>query len=220
MNKLVIKDKIAENDPLPSLPPYLISESNPVVYEGVISANKKYSAIKARVFAKDVATLLVCLDSPRNEIDNPIRYCTQGFQASISSFIASSLVGTLPREYQSQKLASLWKMSMRWLKESKSSIEANLNIFPGGWAWFQFEGTRTADFFVAAYINNKISADLAIQLSGLSEIDFAKMVQEKAMRRDQLVFHEYLKGEDVDNLLPFSEEKSSEFRGVMANEIE
>jgi len=180
--------------------------------------DEKYSIVKTRVFDKDVASLLVCVENPRNEIDNPIRYCAQGFQTAISSFVASTAVRTLPREYQGHTY--LWRMFLRWVEDYRGRSKATLNILPGGWEWFQFGETHNADYFVSAYMKKKISAELALQLSGLSEIDFAQMVKDKAMQRDLPIFHKYLAGDAVEGDLPFSEDKSLEYKDMMANEIE
>jgi len=77
-----------------------------------------------------------------------------------------------------------------------------------------------AEYYVLAYMVGSISAEKAIQLSGLSEIDFAIIVREKAQERDLPIFHAYLRGEAVEDQLPFSEEASIRFKDLMAQEIE
>jgi hypothetical protein len=214
-----IQDRInAENSLMTYFDENLEGEAHQEGYNAKAFLYKKSFDIKSRVFGKGVAKLLVCVENPRNEIDNPVRYCTQVFQTSISSFVALTAVGTLPREYQEHNL--LWGMFEKYIGEYRNRVEATLNISPGGWEWLPLWETHNADYFVSIYMENKISAELALQLSGLSEVDFAQMVQEKAMKRDLPIFQTYLKGGEVEEYLPFSKDKSFDFREAMASEIE
>ena len=65
-----------------------------------------------------------------------------------------------------------------------------------------------------------ISAEKAIEMSGLDEMEFAVKVREAAQERDLPIFRAYLKGEAIEVQLPFSEEASQKFRDLMAEEME
>jgi hypothetical protein len=77
-----------------------------------------------------------------------------------------------------------------------------------------------AEYYALAYVIGSISAEKAIELLRLNYVDFAQMVEEKAMERDLPIFHAYLRDEDVKARLPFSKEKSLKFKDLMAEEIE
>ena len=175
------------------------------------------TAVLSRLFNKDLEMLQVCLDNPRNEIDNPIRYCTLGFQISANSFVTSTAIVTLPRAFQEK--TTYWVFERLFLADiSRIGIAANTS--PGAWEWRQFNESRDPHYFVSAYLKNRISAELALRLSGLTEMEFAEMIQEKAMKRDLPIFQEYLKGEDVNDRLPFSNEETLKFKDLMAHELE
>ncbi len=46
------------------------------------------------------------------------------------------------------------------------------------------------------------------------------MVQEKALERDVPVFQTYLREENVEDKLPFSDDKSIEFKNLLDQELE
>ena len=77
-----------------------------------------------------------------------------------------------------------------------------------------------AEYYAIAYVIGSISAKKAIELSGLNYVDFARLVQEKAMERDLPVFQAYLKDEEVETQLPFSREIPLRHKNIMAEEYE
>jgi len=162
--------------------------------------------------------LWLCIENPRNEIDNPIEYCTLPFYNTMSSFVASIAIENLAKEYQKPSSASLWSVFIRSTERILSETEVSINISPGTWKWFHCAEMAMAEYYVLAYVNGSISAERAIELSGLDMIDFAELVQETAIERDCRTFDDYLKGKVDKQELPFSEKKSLEFKDLMAKD--
>lgn len=73
---------------------------------------------------------------------------------------------------------------------------------------------------VSAFMRGVLRSETAMTLSGLSEIEFAQMVQDKAMERDLPIFRDYLAGKPVRDRLPFSREASLKFKEMMTKELE
>lgn len=165
-----------------------------------------------------VDQLWLCIGNPRNEIDNLIEYCTLPFYNTMSSFVASIAIENFAKEYQKPSSASLWSVFIRSTERILSETEVSINISPGAWKWFHCAEMSMAEYYILAYMNGSISAEMAIELSGLDMIDFAQMVQEKATERDYRIFDDYLKGKVGKKNLPFSEKKSLGFKDLMARE--
>ena len=166
-----------------------------------------------------LGTLWVCVQNPRNDIDNPITYCTQPFYTKISSLLVTSALKSLSKEYQGIEVSS-WNIFKQLEERMENRIQYSFNIPPGYWEWPRRREIPTAEYYVLAYMIGSISAEKAIELSGTNERDFAAIVREKAQERDLPIFDAYLKGEAVEDQLPFSEEASLRFKDLMAQEIE
>jgi hypothetical protein len=175
------------------------------------------SQIKFRVLDKLCRSLWMCVEYPRNEIDNPIRYCTQPLYAAISTFMAANLRGNLVKE---QNLSLSRSVSDQLEERLKNRTRTDLNALPGWWGWLLHGETGIEEYCVSAYLAGKISTERAIEFSGLDQIEFASRVRERSQEKDLPTFRAYLRGETVEEQLPFSEEVSNKFKNLMAKEIE
>jgi len=180
---------------------------------------ESHSQLKYGIADMLFGTLWVCVKNPRNDIDNPITYCTQPFYTKISSFLITGTLKNLSKEYQGIQVSS-WSIFSQLEEKLENRIQHSFNMPPGYWEWPRRREIPMAEYYVLAYMIGSISAEKAIELSGLNEIDFAIIVREKAQERDLPIFDAYLKGEAVENQLPFSEEASLRFKDLMAQEIE
>lgn len=175
------------------------------------------SQVKFRVLDKLCRSLWMCVEYPRNEIDNPIRYCTQPLYTAISTFMAANLRESLVKEQN----VSLCRIVFDQLEERlKNRVRTDLNALPGWWGWLLHGESGIEEYCVSAYMAGKISAEKAIEFSGLDQIEFASMVRERSQEKDLSIFRAYLRGETVEEQLPFSEEVSIKFKDLMAEEIE
>lgn len=182
------------------------------------------SSLKVAI-ADQINSLWVCLENPRNEIDNPINYCTQPFYTQISTFVVSNTNINASKNYQfvlgyQPMFPTLWNATIRLEEKFKERVQKYYNSPKDSWRWSPHGKIPLAEYYALAYITGSISSEKAIQLSGLNFMDFAQMVQEKAMERDLPIFHAYLKDEDVEGRLPFSKEESLKFKDLMAEELE
>ena len=109
--------------------------------------------------------------------------------------------------------------SIKPTEKTIKAVSARINNPEGGWEWYRSDVPLT-EHCVLAFMKGVLQAETAMALSGLSEVEFAQMVQDKAMERDLPVFRDYLAGKPVRDQLPFSEEKSSRFKELMAEELE
>jgi hypothetical protein len=180
---------------------------------------ESHSHLKYGIADMVLGTLWVCVKNPRNDIDNPITYCTQPFYTKISSLLVASILKNLSKGYQGIQISS-WNIFSQLEEKLENRIQYSFNVPPGYWEWPRRREIPTAEYYVLAYMIGSISAEKAIELSGLSEIDFAAILREKAQERDLPIFDAYLKGEAVEDQLPFSEEASIRFKDLMAKEIE
>jgi len=181
--------------------------------------SESYPKLKYAITDMVLGTLWVCVKNPRNDIDNPITYCTQPFYIKISSLLAASTFKNLSKEYPGIQVSS-WNIFEGLEKKLENRIRYGYNIPPGYWEWPHCREIPMTEYYVLAYMIGSISAEKAMELSGLSEIDFAITVREKAQERDLPIFDAYLRGEAVEDQLPFSEEASLRFKDLMAKEIE
>jgi len=184
-----------------------------------IRANLKFA------IGEQFDSLWVCVGNPRNEIDNPITYCTQPFYTRISTLVVSHTNINISKEYQfvPQYLPishSLWSISIQLEEKFKERIQEYCNSPKDSWRWSPHGKIPLAEYYALAYIIGSISAEKAIELSGLNYMDFAQIVQEKAIERDLPIFQAYLKDEEVEGRLPFSKKKSSKFKDLMAEQLE
>lgn len=185
---------------------------------------KIYSNLKSAIEDR-IKSLWVCLENPRNEIDNPINYCTQPFYTQISTFVVSNTNINTSKDYQfalgNQPMSiTLWSVTILLEEKFKERIQKYHNSPEDSWKWFPHGKIPMAEYYALAYVIGSISAEKAIELSGMNYVDFAQMVEEKAMEKDLPIFHAYLRDEDVEARLPFSKEKSLKFKDLMAKEIE
>lgn len=188
--------------------PYLVPEE--------VTTQWGRSQVKFRVSDKLCKSLWMCVEYPRNDIDNPIRYCTQPLYTAVSTFIASNLAENL---LKTQNVLS-WSVFDQLEKRLNNRIQIDLNNLPGWRGWLLHGEIGIEGYCVSAYMAGKISAEKAIQLSGLDEAEFASRVQDKAQERDLPLFRDYLRGDTVEGKLPFSEDASLRFRDLMAKELE
>lgn len=167
----------------------------------------------------------ICIDNPRNEIDNPLVYCLQPFYTQISTWAIANVSVNISKDYQissgySIAHPSLWNAVIALEGKFEERIQSHHNTPKQSWNWFSHGKIPMAEHYVFAYIMGSMSAEKAIELSGMDSMDFACLVQEKTMERDLPLFEAYLRDENVEDQLPFSEEKSREFRDLMSQEIE
>ncbi len=174
------------------------------------------SQVKFRVSDKLCKSLWMCVEYPRNDIDNPIRYCTQPLYTAVSTFIASNLTENL---LKTQNVLS-WSVFDQLEKRLNNRIQIDLNNLPGWRGWLLHGEIGIEEYCVSAYMAGKISAERAIEFSGLDQIEFASRVRERSQKKDLPTFRAYLRGETVEKQLPFSEEVSNKFKDLMAKEIE
>jgi hypothetical protein len=190
-----------------------------------ITLKRKIGSSLKSAITDQINSLWVCLQNPRNEIDNPINYCTQPFYTQISTFVVSNATINTSMDYQFaseyQPMGSaLWSVTILLEEKFKDRIQRYHNSPKDSWKWFPHGKIPMAEYYALAYIIGSISAEKAIELSGLNYVDFAQMVEEKAIERDLPIFHAYLRDEDVKARLLFSKEKSLKFKDLMAKEIE
>jgi hypothetical protein len=174
------------------------------------------SQVKFRALDKLCKSLWMCVEYPRNDIDNPIRYCTQPLYTAVSTFIASNLTENL---LKTQNILS-WSVFNQLEKRLDNRIQIDLNNLPGWRGWLLHGEIGIEEYCVSAYMAGKISAEKAIEFSGLDQIEFASMVRERSQEKDLSIFRAYIRGETVEEQLPFSEEVSIKFKDLMAEEIE
>ena len=175
------------------------------------------SQVKFRVLDKLFRSLWVCVENPRNEIDNPIHYCTQPLYTAISTFMVSNLRENFLKE---QNVSWSWNVLVRLEERLNNRIQIDLNVPPGWWGLLRHGAIPIAEYCVLAYMAGRISAEKAIELSGLDQMEFALMVRERTQEKHLPIFHAYLNGEAVEDQLPFSEEASLKFKDLMAKEVE
>lgn len=186
---------------------------------------QKISSNLRLVLANQFELVWICIDNPRNEIDNPLVYCLQPFYTQISTMAISNVPVNISKDYQISSGYSithpfLWNAVIALEGRFEERIQSHHNNPKQFWNWFSHGKIPMAEYYVLAYIIGSMSAEKAIELSGMDYMDFACLVQEKAMERDLPLFDAYLKDENVKDQLPFSEEKSREFRDLMSKEIE
>ncbi len=133
--------------------------------------------IKCRILGRDADSMMICVENPRNEIDNPIRYCTQPFYLKISGFVASNALWSLPKEYRKTTTTSLYKLFVTLTKRFRHAVRFNVNAPADTWQWYQFGEGPMAEYYVQAYLSGTISEEIAQQLSGLSKRDFNRLVR-------------------------------------------
>jgi len=170
-------------------------------------------------------SVLTCIDNPRNEIDNPLVYCLQPFYTQISTLAISNVSANISKGYQISSRYSithpfLWSAVIALEGKFEERIQSHYNSPKQSWNWFSHGKIPMAEYYVLACIIGSMSAEKAIELSGVDYMDFACLVQEKATERDLPLFDAYLRDENVEDQLPFSEKKSLEFRDLMSHEIE
>lgn len=180
-----------------------------------MQSEKIRSQVKYRVLEKLCETLWVCVENPRNDIDNPVRYCTQPLYTAILTFMAANLKANLSRKEDVS-----WNQFFRLEERLNSGLKIDINVFLSWGRWLHHEEKPIAEYCISAYMAGKISAEKAIELSGLDQIDFASKVRERTQEKHLPIFRAYLRGETVEEQLPFSEEVSIKFKDLMAEEIE
>ncbi|NWF92552.1 MAG: hypothetical protein HXY46_06515 [Syntrophaceae bacterium] len=193
------------------------NESYELPREVTTYREKIHSQVKFRILDKLFGSLWVCVENPRNEIDNPIRYCTQPLYTAISTFMVTNLRENFLKE---QNVSWSWNILVRLQERLNSRIQIDLNVPPGWWGLLRHGAIPIAEYCVLAYMAGKISAEKAIELSGVDQVEFASMVREKTQERQLPIFRAYLKGEAAEDQLPFSEEASNRFKDLMAKEVE
>ncbi len=107
----------------------------------------------------------VCADNPRNDIDNPRRYCANFFHAANFSTLTSSIIDDL------NKGSSLIFAKEFLLKEIVQEFEKTLvrkalsfvNRPSDFWDWVRTIIT-SEEYFVLAFISGRMPAEKAIQL--------------------------------------------------------
>jgi hypothetical protein len=169
-------------------------------------------------------SLWACIGTPRNEIDNPINYCTQPFDIQVAAFAISNITVSLSKEYKflpqgEFTLSNSWRSSIHFEEKLIERIQEHNNP-KNIWKWFPHGRIPVAEYYAVAYVTGSITAEKALELSGTDYVNFAQMVQKEATERDLPIFRAFLEDEKVESSLPFSKEKALEFKDQLAEEIE
>lgn len=188
-----------------------------LAYETASDWEKINSGVRFRILDNLFRSVAMCVENPRNEIDNPIRYCTQPLYTEISTFMALILRGNL---FKNQDKHWSWSVFSRLEEELNSRFRLDANRHPTWTEWALCSQDVGAERIVSAFISGKLSAEQAIELSGLDQSEFAVLVEDKAQARDVAAFEAYLKGEAVEDQLPFSEDASHRFKDLMCDQVE
>jgi predicted HTH domain antitoxin len=113
-----------------------------------------------------------------------------------------------------------WNVFSRLGEELNNRFQFDSNRHPVWTDWLLCSEKVKAEQIASAFMSGRISAEEAVELSGLDQSEFALLVENKAQSRDLPIFQAYLKGEAVEDQLPFSEEASRRFKDLMSNQVE